>query len=102
MNGLSASELADLAGEVLSKVLLFMDAPDHARLRGLVSKAFNPSTVERLRPRIAEVAAWTPLGAAWAVPGELALGRPGEALAKSAIALVSLALLLLAPEFQRR
>jgi ABC-2 type transport system permease protein len=53
------------------------------------------SVVDRL-PRVAEVAAWTPLGAAWAVPGELALGRPLEALAKSVIALASLALLLLA------
>ena len=40
---------------LLSKVLLFMDAPDHTRLRGLISKAFTPRTVERLRPRIAEL-----------------------------------------------
>ena len=40
------------ADELLSKVLLFMDAPDHTRLRGLVSKAFTPRSVERLRPRI--------------------------------------------------
>lgn len=53
------------------------------------------SAVDQL-PRIATVAAWTPLGAAWAVPGELALGRPLEALAKAAIALATLALLLLA------
>ena len=46
----------DVAGEALSKVLLFMDAPDHTRLRGLISKAFTPRTVEQLRPRIAEVA----------------------------------------------
>src|SRR5688500_590031 len=45
----------DVAGELLSKVLLFMDAPDHTRVRGLVSKAFNPRSVERLRPRIAEL-----------------------------------------------
>ena len=51
-----AAVMPDVAGEALSKVLLFMDAPDHARLRGLVSKAFNPRTVEELRPRIAEVA----------------------------------------------
>jgi cytochrome P450 len=47
----------DVAGEALSRVLLFMDAPDHARLRGLISKAFTPRSVERLRPRIAELTA---------------------------------------------
>ncbi|MBV8236043.1 MAG: cytochrome P450 [Acidimicrobiia bacterium] len=31
---------------------LFMDPPDHTRLRGLVQKAFTPKTVENLRPRI--------------------------------------------------
>ena len=50
-----AADVPDAAGEVLSKVLLFMDAPDHGRVRGLVSKAFNARSVERLRPRIREV-----------------------------------------------
>ena len=47
--------IPDIAGEVLSKILLFMDAPDHTRLRGLISKAFTPRSVERLRPRIAQL-----------------------------------------------
>ena len=35
-----------------SKSILNLDPPDHTRLRRLVSKAFTPSAIERLRPRI--------------------------------------------------
>jgi len=35
--------------------MLMMDPPDHTRLRKLVSKAFTPRTVERLRPHVAEL-----------------------------------------------
>lgn len=47
-------------------------------------------------PAIARVVSWTPLGAAWSVPGDLALGRPLDALAKTAIAVATLLLLVLA------
>src|SRR5690348_4216299 len=40
----------------LSKQMLFADPPEHTRLRGLVSKAFTPRTVETLRPHIQQVA----------------------------------------------
>jgi cytochrome P450 len=36
-------------------VILFLDPPDHTRLRGLVSKAFTPKVVGRLRPRIEQI-----------------------------------------------
>jgi cytochrome P450 len=47
--------LPEIAGELLSKVLVFMDAPDHTRVRGLISKAFTPRSIEQLRPRIGEL-----------------------------------------------
>ena len=38
-----------------AKSMLFTDPPDHTRLRGLVSKAFTPRTVEAMRPHIADI-----------------------------------------------
>jgi cytochrome P450 len=38
--------------EPLSKNMLETDPPDHERLRALVSKAFTPRLIERMRPRI--------------------------------------------------
>ncbi|WP_034385906.1 cytochrome P450 family protein [Herbidospora cretacea] len=43
---------AELASHMLNS-----DPPDHTRLRRLVSKAFTPRAVERLRPRVEEIAA---------------------------------------------
>ena len=47
-------ELAPLA-KVMVKQMLFMDAPDHTRLRGLAATAFTPARVEALRPHIREI-----------------------------------------------
>lgn len=48
------SQLAPLA-QVMVKQMLFMDAPDHTRLRGLASTAFTPARVEALRSHIKEI-----------------------------------------------
>ena len=53
MQGRDPEEVfGELAG---MRPFLFMDAPDHTRLRGLVQKAFTPKTVENLRPRVQEL-----------------------------------------------
>ena len=36
-------------------------------------------------PLIARIVSWTPLGAAWSIPGDLALGRPGAVAARTTV-----------------
>lgn len=38
-----------------AKTILNLDPPDHTRLRKLVSRAFTPAAVERLRPRVQQL-----------------------------------------------
>jgi len=39
----------------LTRQMLFLDPPDHTRLRGLVSKAFTPRVIEGLRTHIQQI-----------------------------------------------
>src|SRR5882672_7522440 len=48
------AELGPVA-QVMVKQMLFMDAPDHTRLRSLASTAFTPARVEALRSHIKEI-----------------------------------------------
>ncbi len=41
--------------ELMRNLLLFMDPPDHTRLRALANAAFSRKAVEELRPRITEL-----------------------------------------------
>jgi cytochrome P450 len=52
LNGEDAEALTDMRR---LRPFLFMDPPDHTRLRGLVAKAFTPRVVEGLRPRVQQL-----------------------------------------------
>jgi hypothetical protein len=54
LTALGLSMLVPLA-EVLVCQMLFMDAPDHGRIRNLASKAFTPRRVETLRSHIQDI-----------------------------------------------
>jgi cytochrome P450 len=44
-----------IQNQVLARTMLTVDPPDHTRLRTLVSKAFTPRAVERMKPRIQSI-----------------------------------------------
>jgi pimeloyl-[acyl-carrier protein] synthase len=54
LSALSLSALNPIA-EVMVRQMLFLDPPDHTRLRALASAAFTPRRVEQLRSHIQEV-----------------------------------------------
>src|ERR1700730_11560495 len=53
----AAMGLAELgpSAQLMTRQMLFMDAPAHTRLRGLASMAFTPARVEVLRSHIREI-----------------------------------------------
>ncbi|MCA1840396.1 MAG: hypothetical protein ABR507_07995 [Actinomycetota bacterium] len=52
---LEANDPTAIEWQERTQSFLFMDPPNHTRLRNLVSKAFTPRTVDDLRPRIASL-----------------------------------------------
>ncbi|MER6961933.1 MULTISPECIES: cytochrome P450 [unclassified Streptomyces] len=55
MTAAAATAMAETeTGKLMSESLVGMDAPEHTRLRKLVSRAFAARAVETLRPRIAQ------------------------------------------------
>ncbi|KQM23795.1 hypothetical protein ASL10_14420 [Frigoribacterium sp. Leaf8] len=77
----------------LMSVAIFVPLILAGPLIGLVGQGL--SSVGDDLPRVAHALSWSPLGAAWSIPGDVALGRPGEAALKALIALVTLGVLLL-------
>jgi pimeloyl-[acyl-carrier protein] synthase len=53
---LATSRRVESAQDALMTTMLFMDPPDHTRLRGLVNKAFTPKMVEAVKPRVKTIA----------------------------------------------
>ncbi len=68
---------------------LVLAGPIVTGLLGVLADDSGRITGERI-DALVEGVAWTPVGAVWAVPGELARGRMGEGLLKLLIALATL------------
>lgn len=77
------------AGWFVALVVVVLAIPTASLL--LRADWLAPSSAEM--QRIADVAGWTPWGAAWAVPADVASGRVGEGITKLLIAVVVVALL---------
>ncbi len=50
-------ELLDLPAEQIPQMIIFMDPPQHDRLRKLVNRGFFPGRIAELEPRMREIAA---------------------------------------------
>ncbi len=77
------------AGWLAALVIVVLGLPVVSLL--LRSSWLDPDSAEL--QRIADVAGWTPWGAAWAAPADVASGRVGEGVLKFVIALVVVAVL---------
>lgn len=57
MRRIAATGLGEHAGETAYEPpLVLLDDPDHRRVRSLISKAFTPSAIERMRERVQTIA----------------------------------------------
>ena len=83
----SSRRFKDLAGLVAIIPLMLLGPA----IAGMSSGAAD---LGRYLPALADSLSWTPLGAVWAVPGDIAAGQAGPAAAKLAIAVGFLALLV--------
>jgi cytochrome P450 len=60
-HNLTAALPADVQGEfvtfnrIFSRWMLFLDPPEHSRLRKLLNKEFTPNMIQRMRPRIQQL-----------------------------------------------
>jgi cytochrome P450 len=53
--GEETSRHFELVRKHFTQGVIIADPPDHTRLRALINKAFTPTTVERMRPRIQQI-----------------------------------------------
>ena len=51
----SSGEQKSASRELMERLMLFSDPPDHTRLRSLVSKAFTPRAVAAIEPRVRDI-----------------------------------------------
>ncbi|WP_396599402.1 transporter [Frigoribacterium sp. R86507] len=77
----------------LMSVAIFVPLILAGPLIGLVGQGL--SSLGDDLPPVAHALSWSPVGAAWSIPGDVALGRPGEAALKALIAVATLGVLLL-------
>lgn len=82
----SSRKFKDFSGIILLLPLMFLGPI----INGLVSGVSNLS---EYLPSLAQTLSWTPLGAIWSVPADVATGHAGAAAVKFLIALATIAIL---------
>ena len=86
--------IREVAG-MLVFIVLILAGPIFAGGAALIRSAAGPANDVAQIGTVLETVSWTPLGAAWSAPGDLASGAPIVAVAKFAIAVATLGLVWL-------